>query len=974
MKVLVFGSCVSRDIFEAPNCCFLVGQYLARSSFASAFSGKKALDNFSINLESGFQRRMVSCDFSKSAWFFLEGDSFDGVLVDFIDERFDLFQFDDGAICTLSSELLGSGFEPAKLKGRIIKSGSDEFLSLWNKGWDRFVDLMSRVGLLDRVYINRVFWAGVTEDGEDFSDTYTDARIQQSNIFLSKLYSRVSQDIPLRNFLVFPQELLIGGKQHRWGKSPFHYIDKYYETAFSQLYEAMTREDKENSDISLLLVDKSPLFWRTYVSSPRGWHNESLLSECRVSGNCVPSKEGDYITYKFSQNVDAHRVRFHMPVSFRANGISVRLRVRNWEVIRYVALGYMDGEKYTHIKVVNFLSDQWAEIVLQHEDIAFGIQNKWEHPAPVDISEIVIYLRGRAPEEGAELDVDYFILWESSVVSRPGQYTCGIPSCYPARLPVDEIFLNTLYEYTKKSLSNIDEQAENFLRKGVCPLIGGAVLDWSLDEVLPAKLSSVGTYSFSWHALHPAAILLVYANQREDEAALYAAREFVSDWLDRSFFSVDNDQKYAWYDHGTAERQLTLILLWAEGVKRRFDKRFMDRLGVALVRHAELLESEMFYASHQRTRYHNHAWFQDLALLASSIALSDYPASGRWFTRSVDRLTDQFQKLIVRDQGFSVFVENSIGYHNGVQRLVEFAAALVEIKGVDSDIPQMAKELAGFSSYLLYPDGRAPGQGDTFRRANAEDFRARNQATYSSPEALVLSKAGYGLVKGNFDGVPFMICLFATSLCATHKHEDNLSFTLFFDGIEWLVDPSFFSHEYDATIPAYLRSAAAHNCVFIPNVSYSIEPGKAQLWGEVHKPEFIFEGRHTAYEGFVVSRRLEGACDVLKLAVRESVECSEGNESNVSPRVMFHFGEGVIPRIDGNHVFLRHEHSDFEISIFFSRADLILYHGEVVDGLVRGVSGTGFMQTTEIWTLECVLPEVGDFEWMLEARVCERNL
>ncbi|MFP3449976.1 hypothetical protein SB765_34160, partial [Pseudomonas sp. SIMBA_067] len=76
---------------------------------------------------------------------------------------------------------------------------------------------------------------------------------------------------------------------------------------------------------------------------------------------------------------------------------------------------------------------------------------------------------------------------------------------------------------------------------------------------------------------------------------------------ERSYFNADEDRKFAWYDHGTAERLLAFLLIWDIGVRQQFEHRFMVRLRSAIFKHAQLLASEMFYASHQASRYHNHA-------------------------------------------------------------------------------------------------------------------------------------------------------------------------------------------------------------------------------------------------------------------------------------------------------------------------------------------------------------------------------
>lgn len=537
----------------------------------------------------------------------------------------------------------------------------------------------------------------------------------------------------------------------------------------------------------------------------------------------------------------------------------------------------------------------------------------------------------------------------------------------PDQKPVSADLLSVLYGYLRKCFRHVEKQAEEFMETGRCPLYGETQLDWQLDQILPDKLATVGTYAFSWHSLHPASILMVHAKNIGQDASVFAAREMVTNWLDRSYYTPDPDKKFAWYDHGTAERQMAFILMWAEGTERGFDQRFMSRLGGAMVRHAELLETEQFYASHQPTRYHNHAWFQDLALMATALAIPDYPASSRWMKRSIERLSDQLEKLIIRDGGYSVFVENSIGYHQGVQRIIELAGDMVRLTGINSSIPDVAIELGRFTDFFCYPDNRAPAQGDTFRRGNPEGEEVRKLKPYPEPGVVILPKAGYAVVKGNHDGARFMFCMFATSLCRTHKHEDDLSFTLFFDGIEWLIDPSFFSHEYKSPVPAYLRSAAAHNSIFIADRDYFIDPGFALLDGSINGDTFEFRGEHQCYSNIDIKRRVQGQSTELSFKFDDEVIVRSEHIPNAC--LMFHCGEGVEVAQAGSVLKLTHPDSQYQLEIALPSNQITIERGVTVGERIRGVSGTAFMQTSEINTIECLIPCGLSIQWTLIAKI-----
>jgi hypothetical protein len=228
-KIFVLGSCVSRDTLTyARDDSFQLTGYLTRTSFASALEGRTVPDNYSDKLASPFQARCVASDLAKSLPEILETSEFDKLVLDFIDERFDLFEFEDGAICTISSPLVAGGFEPAKTKGRVIKSGSKEHLERWVDGWNRLCAQLRTMNRLDAVRVNRVFWSKVADDGEGFGARYSNEQIDAANDVLAVLYDLASKTLKEDQFISFDAKNCIGATKHKWGREPFHYIDDYY--------------------------------------------------------------------------------------------------------------------------------------------------------------------------------------------------------------------------------------------------------------------------------------------------------------------------------------------------------------------------------------------------------------------------------------------------------------------------------------------------------------------------------------------------------------------------------------------------------------------------------------------------------------------------------------------------------------------------------------------------------------------------
>jgi hypothetical protein len=156
-------------------------------------------------------------------------------LLDLIDERFNLYVEPDRRACTLSIELLSSGFPGDSDGGSRISTGSEEFWRLCEAGWSILVNRLRGLGVLDRLLVNEVFWGSRTENGGDFEPHFLTKHIDSANQFLDRKYQRISADIPSEQFLRFDRGLMTGSIAHTWGISPFHYVDAYYHSAIQQL-------------------------------------------------------------------------------------------------------------------------------------------------------------------------------------------------------------------------------------------------------------------------------------------------------------------------------------------------------------------------------------------------------------------------------------------------------------------------------------------------------------------------------------------------------------------------------------------------------------------------------------------------------------------------------------------------------------------------------------------------------------------
>jgi len=246
LKLLIFGSCASRDAVEyaTPESIELV-DYFARSSFSSLTS-KADLDEDALSkIKSDFQRSMVHRDMSKIFWKVLKQTEFDLFLVDLIDERFAITQNSNGALHTLSNEY--ATVRNTQTGGVIYPATSIEKFVLWQKGWNKTVSILREQNALHKLVVNRVYWAGKDSQGNDLSNT-KESLIKVANIQLDRMYDYITEQDSDIKFLSYPRGMLTADVEHKWGVAPFHYQRQTYLHTLKQLLCIKGRQQKRPAE------------------------------------------------------------------------------------------------------------------------------------------------------------------------------------------------------------------------------------------------------------------------------------------------------------------------------------------------------------------------------------------------------------------------------------------------------------------------------------------------------------------------------------------------------------------------------------------------------------------------------------------------------------------------------------------------------------------------------------------------------
>lgn len=223
-NLLVYGSCVSRDVVPFLGEGWTLLRYVARQSLVSAMSAPVA-PPAQPALDSAFQRRMVTEDLTSAAPGLLRAhaEEIDVLVLDLVDERLGVMALPDGGYVTRSQELLASGLLE-HLGGREVVFGTDEHFELWRDAADRFVGLLEETSLAARTVVVEGTFAART-DGGGSANRWRDEPAEVWNARYER-YHAVLRGAGLRTYTVGADA--VASTAHRWGPAAYHYADGAY--------------------------------------------------------------------------------------------------------------------------------------------------------------------------------------------------------------------------------------------------------------------------------------------------------------------------------------------------------------------------------------------------------------------------------------------------------------------------------------------------------------------------------------------------------------------------------------------------------------------------------------------------------------------------------------------------------------------------------------------------------------------------
>lgn len=314
-NLFIYGSCVSRDIFNLEESrSFKISDYFARSSMASLCSAPYKNTEALNRIQSAFRRRMVANDFSKDLLATIDKlESADLILIDLIDERFDLVALPTGEMITHSNELAESGLlAEGGVEGyRVIPQGSVERRELWLQGMHRFLGLLKDLNKLDAVLVNKVYWASSFE--LDTQSVFPVARgeIDKANEDLDWMYGAMERVLDRSQFLNFDNALLTADEFHRWGVSPFHYCEMYYREALAQIVKKSEKNMEVISPgVERVLMNSPPVCSGVELNVAAHIVDNEVYAHCSLSMDDQKCEGGDFAFYLLVDGV-RHDARWY---------------------------------------------------------------------------------------------------------------------------------------------------------------------------------------------------------------------------------------------------------------------------------------------------------------------------------------------------------------------------------------------------------------------------------------------------------------------------------------------------------------------------------------------------------------------------------------------------------------------------------------------------------------------------------------
>lgn len=242
IRIGIFGSSVTREAFSICNADSFVKQYYGTISLHSLVSEPTELELTNNNFSS-WQKQMLYSDISKNTFNY---STLDVLIVDLVDERLQILKVGNSYI-TETKELINDKKIISQLMPKsLFKRGTIEDFNLWISSCKLFKEKLNKYKL--KIILNKVYYSDIylSKNFEKKHFNNLDA-IKRMNLLLDTYYSIFEEIVQPQFIIKFNKNTAVAVETHKWGLSPYHFVDEYYKYIFNSIEDILKKIRKSNN-------------------------------------------------------------------------------------------------------------------------------------------------------------------------------------------------------------------------------------------------------------------------------------------------------------------------------------------------------------------------------------------------------------------------------------------------------------------------------------------------------------------------------------------------------------------------------------------------------------------------------------------------------------------------------------------------------------------------------------------------------
>ncbi len=374
---------------------------------------------------------------------------------------------------------------------------------------------------------------------------------------------------------------------------------------------------------------------------------------------------------------------------------------------------------------------------------------------------------------------------------------------------------------------------EQYARNQLQIVPGGPTISFAPPFPWSANPTKQSYHTRALHFLGYLVPLLEEAQKTNDRKYLTSAEDIFLDWLHHNPYlgEVHFD---AWYEGSVVHRIGTLLeFLKAYSVLGPSSRISIYQLLAAIYQHV----SHLYFNRDKLYKLGNHGLRQDIVLIISSYVFPYFKKADEWRQVGILGLETQLKDVCSQE---GIWLEHSPGYQVYVDQWLWYLFYYLRQNKlpVPPCLIDYFKKSDEYMTHMVMPDGNIPQVGDTSNigavKYLARDCSAETRYAISGgtegrkPSQLdkVFTDAGQAILRDTWGDNPeayqkslYIFIHSAQHLPRSHRHEDALSFLVYYNARPWIIDPGRNLLNLDKQFKTYFESAVAHNTYIIDGES-----------------------------------------------------------------------------------------------------------------------------------------------------------